>query len=182
LAVIAIAFFALPLIGLLWRAPWGDVGSYLTDEATLTALRLSMICSLLATLLSVVLGVPLAWLLARVDFPGRSAVRALCTLSMVLPPVVAGVALFLALGRRGLVDGRRLGELASGRRFPLLPVHPDPGAQDRRQHQPHTAEDRPPPERRQPAQKLPEAAHRVSRTVSAGIQPSRPSATRILIQ
>ena len=48
-------------------------------------------------------GVPLAWLLARVSFPGRGLVRALCTLSMVLPPVVAGVALFYALGRRGLV-------------------------------------------------------------------------------
>ena len=49
------------------------------------------------------LGVPLAWLLARVSFPGRGLVRALCTLSMVLPPVVAGVALFYAFGRRGLV-------------------------------------------------------------------------------
>ena len=46
---------------------------------------------------------PLAWLLARVEFPGRSVVRALTTLSMVLPPVVGGVALFFALGRRGIV-------------------------------------------------------------------------------
>ena len=46
---------------------------------------------------------PLAWLLARVSFPGRGLVRALCTLSMVLPPVVAGVALFYSLGRRGLL-------------------------------------------------------------------------------
>ena len=53
--------------------------------------------------MALLLGVPLAWLLARVAFPGRSLVRALCTLSMVLPPVVAGVALFYALGRRGLV-------------------------------------------------------------------------------
>jgi molybdate transport system permease protein len=103
LAILAIAFFALPLVGLVWRAPWGDVWMYLSDDTTLTALRLSMVCSLLAMLLSIVFGVPLAWLLARVEFPGRSAVRALCTLSMVLPPVVAGVALFLALGRRGLL-------------------------------------------------------------------------------
>ena len=68
-----------------------------------TALRLSVICSLWATGLSVVFGVPLAWMLARVDFPGRGIVRALSTLSMVLPPVVGGVALFFALGRRGLV-------------------------------------------------------------------------------
>jgi molybdate transport system permease protein len=51
---------------------------------------------------SIVLGVPLAWMLARIDFPGRSAVRALTTLSMVLPPVVGGVALFFSFGRRGL--------------------------------------------------------------------------------
>ncbi|HQZ35042.1 MAG TPA: ABC transporter permease [Ilumatobacteraceae bacterium] len=103
LAVVAVVFFALPLIGLLWRAPWSNAWSYLTDDNALTALRLSLICSLWATLLSVVFGVPLAWLLARVEFRGRAAVRALCTLSMVLPPVVGGVALFFALGRRGLV-------------------------------------------------------------------------------
>ena len=103
LASIAIAFFALPFLGLLWRAPWGDVWSILTSESALTALRLSLWCSLWATLAALLLGVPLAWLLARVPFPGRGLVRALCTLSMVLPPVVAGVALFYALGRRGLV-------------------------------------------------------------------------------
>jgi molybdate transport system permease protein len=56
----------------------------------------------MATLVAVVLGVPLAWLLARIDFPGRGLVRALCTLSMVLPPVVGGVALFASFGRRGI--------------------------------------------------------------------------------
>ncbi len=103
LAGIAVVFFALPLVGLLWRAPWTSVWSYLTEDSALTALRLSMICSLWATLMSITFGVPLAWMLARVEFPGRGVVRALCTLSMVLPPVVGGVALFFALGRRGLV-------------------------------------------------------------------------------
>ncbi len=103
LALIAITFFALPLVGLLWRAPWSNAWRYLSDDNSLTALRLSIQCSLWATMLSVVFGVPLAWTLARVQFPGRSAVRALCTLSMVLPPVVGGVALLFALGRRGLV-------------------------------------------------------------------------------
>jgi molybdate transport system permease protein len=103
LAGVAVLFFALPLTGLLWRAPWSHAWRYLTDDAALTSLRLSLICSLWATLLSIMFGVPLAWLLARVDFRGRSVVRALCTLSMVLPPVVGGVALFFALGRRGLV-------------------------------------------------------------------------------
>ena len=103
LAGVAIAFFALPLIGLLWRVPWSDAWTYLTDDSSITALRLSMVTSLSAMALSILFGVPLAWLLARVEFPGRSAVRALCLLSMVLPPVVGGVALFFSLGRRGLV-------------------------------------------------------------------------------
>jgi molybdate transport system permease protein len=103
LAVAAIGFFALPFIGLLWKAPWSDAWSILTSDSSLTALRLSLWCSLWATGLAIALGTPLAWLLARIAFPGRGLVRALCTLSMVLPPVVAGVALFYALGRNGLV-------------------------------------------------------------------------------
>ena len=102
IAVIAIAFFSLPFLGLLWRAPWSKAWDVLTEESVRTALRLSIECSLWATLLALFFGVPLAWLLARVDFPGRSLVRALCTLSMVLPPVVGGVALFFSFGRRGL--------------------------------------------------------------------------------
>ena len=94
LAFVAIAFFALPFIGLLWKAPWSDAWSIFTSHSALTALRLSLYCSLWATVLAVALGVPLAWLLARVSFPGRGLVRALCILSMVLPPVVGGVALF----------------------------------------------------------------------------------------
>jgi molybdate transport system permease protein len=103
LAGVAVAFFALPLIGLLWRVPWSSAWVYLTSDTASTALRLSLVCSLWATGLSVVFGVPLAWLLARSEIPGRGVIRALCTLSMVLPPVVGGVALFFALGRRGLV-------------------------------------------------------------------------------
>ena len=103
LAVIATVFFALPLLGLVWRAPWSDTWATLRDTDNLRALRLSLVCSLWATGLSLVFGVPLAWLLARGRFRGRSLLRALCTLSMVLPPVVGGVALFFALGRRGLV-------------------------------------------------------------------------------
>jgi molybdate transport system permease protein len=103
LAIIALAFFALPFIGLLWKAPWSEAWSILTSESSRLALRLSLWCSTWATALSVVFGVPLAWMLARVEFPGRGLARSLCTLSMVLPPVVGGVALFYALGRRGLV-------------------------------------------------------------------------------
>jgi len=101
LAVVAVTFFALPLLGLLWRMPWST--GWETLRGATDALRLSLISSLWATALSVVFGVPLAWVLARASFPGRTAVRALCLLSMVLPPVVAGVALLFALGRRGVV-------------------------------------------------------------------------------
>jgi len=102
LAVVAVAFFALPFAGLLWRVPWARVDDVLREPTVRRALGLSLRTSLTAAALSVLFGVPLAWVLARVDFPGRRFVRALCTLSMVLPPVVGGVALFFALGRRGL--------------------------------------------------------------------------------
>jgi molybdate transport system permease protein len=98
-----VAFFALPFVGLLWRAPWSEVWNAVTASTALTALRLSIVCSLWSTALSIFFGVPLAWLLARTRFRGQGLVRALCTLSMVLPPVVGGVALFFALGRHGLV-------------------------------------------------------------------------------
>ena len=94
---------ALPLVGLLMRTPWGDLGSVLTAPDVRQALLLSLECSLGALAVSAVLGVPLAWVLARTDFPGRRAVRAVVILPMVLPPVVGGVALLFAFGRRGLV-------------------------------------------------------------------------------
>ncbi len=103
LATVAAALFALPLIGLVTRTPWNELGSILTSDVVVDALWLSTVTSLAAALISVVFGVPLAWLLARVEFRGRDAVRALVTLPMVLPPVVGGTALLLALGRRGIV-------------------------------------------------------------------------------
>ena len=102
LAVLAVAFLTVPLVSLVVRAPWGDLGSALTAPGAMTALRLSLTCSVGAVTLSAVLGTPLAWLLARTSFPGRDLVRALVILPMVLPPVVGGVALLLAFGRNGL--------------------------------------------------------------------------------
>ncbi len=102
LAIVAVAFFILPLVGLLSRAPWQTALGDLTTPEALTALRLSFVVSLAATALALVLGVPLAWVYARVPFPGRDVVRALTTLPMILPPVVGGVALLFAFGRRGL--------------------------------------------------------------------------------
>jgi molybdate transport system permease protein len=109
LATIGALLFVLPLVGLLWRAPWSKVGDALGDESLRTALRLSLQCSLGALLLTVLLGTPIAYVLARATFPGRRIVRALVTLPMVLPPVVGGVALLLAFGRLGIV-GRHLDE------------------------------------------------------------------------
>jgi molybdate transport system permease protein len=103
LAAVAGLFFLLPLAGLVWRAPWRDLGRQLGDREVRQALRLSLVCSVWATALSLAVGVPLAWVLARADFPGRRLLRALTTLPMVLPPVVGGVALLLAFGRRGLL-------------------------------------------------------------------------------
>jgi molybdate transport system permease protein len=101
-AVIGFAFLLLPLAGLLVRAPWSTIGTRLGQPEIRDALRLSLVCATLATGLCLVLGVPLAWVLARVAFPGRRLVRALVTVPLVLPPVVGGVALLLALGRNGL--------------------------------------------------------------------------------
>ncbi|MFF8586603.1 ABC transporter permease [Streptomyces althioticus] len=108
-ALIGLAFLLVPLLALVVRAPWSELPEQLTSPAVWDALRLSLVCATTATALSLVVGVPLAWLLARADFPGRSLVRALVTLPLVLPPVVGGVALLLALGRNGVV-GRWLDE------------------------------------------------------------------------
>jgi molybdate transport system permease protein len=102
-AAIAVALFVLPLVGLLQRAPWSSIWDDLTTPEARDALRLSLVCSLWATALSILFGVPLAWMLARVDFRGRSLVRALVLLPLVVPPVVGGVALLYAFGRSGLV-------------------------------------------------------------------------------
>ncbi|MEU5098146.1 molybdate ABC transporter permease subunit [Streptomyces sp. NPDC020996] len=102
-ALVGLAFLLLPLVALLVRAPWSTLPDQLTSAAVWQALRLSLLCATAATAVSLVIGVPLAWLLARTDFPGRGLVRALVTLPLVLPPVVGGVALLLALGRNGVV-------------------------------------------------------------------------------
>jgi len=102
-AAVGALFLLAPLVGLLVRAPWSGLPRILSDSHVLSALRLSLICATAATAISIVLGVPLAWALARVRVRGISALRALVTLPLVLPPVVGGVALLFALGRRGLI-------------------------------------------------------------------------------
>ncbi|HKV89243.1 MAG TPA: ABC transporter permease [Candidatus Dormibacteraeota bacterium] len=102
LAGLGLLFFLLPLAGLVVRAPWDQLGTALTAPETGTALELSLFCSLTATATALVLGIPLALLLSRTTGALRRGLRALTTLPMVLPPVVGGVALLLAFGRRGL--------------------------------------------------------------------------------
>jgi len=104
-AALAAAFLGVPLVALLGRTPVSDLSGRLSDPAVLDALRLSMLTSLAAVAVVTVVGVPLAWTLARVDFPGRSLLRAMVIIPLVLPPVVGGVALLAAFGRRGLVGG-----------------------------------------------------------------------------
>ncbi|MFD6277122.1 ABC transporter permease [Streptomyces sp. NPDC060209] len=117
-ALLAVVFLMLPLAGIIARTSWGELGTHLTGPGTTQALKLSLLVSGWALGLSLVLGVPLAWLLARVDFPGKVLVRSLVLLPMVLPPTVGGVALLLAFGRRGL-----LGPWLEGTFGITLPFH-----------------------------------------------------------
>ena len=110
LALLALAglggtLFVLPLIGLLAETPFGRLGSILSDDIVIDALVLSAITSVAAAVLSTLLGVPVAWVLSRVEFRGRALARAIVTLPMVLPPVVGGAALLFALGRNGIIGG-----------------------------------------------------------------------------
>jgi molybdate transport system permease protein len=106
LAAVAVLFFTLPLIGLLGRIAWSSLWDDLTSPQAKDAIRLSIECSLWSTALALVFGVPLAYVLARVPFPGKAFVRALVVLPMVLPPVVGGVALLFAFSRtNGFVGG-----------------------------------------------------------------------------
>ncbi|MEA2682866.1 MAG: molybdate transport system permease protein, partial [Chloroflexota bacterium] len=92
-AVGGVVLVALPLLALVLRAPWPGLAGALATREVQQALLLSAECSFAALAVALLLGVPLAWVLARVEFPGRRLVRALVTLPMVLPPVVAGVSL-----------------------------------------------------------------------------------------
>ena len=102
-AALATLLLLVPLVAMVAGADWQALPGHLTSRTALDALRLSLLTSTIAIAFCLVLGLPLAWLLARVDFRGRGALRALVTVPLVLPPVVAGVALRAAFGRTGLV-------------------------------------------------------------------------------
>jgi len=103
-ALLMTLFLGVPVAALIWRALTGDqLADNLTTALVLDALRLSAITSTVTLVIAVLIGTPLAWLLARRDFPGKTLVDMLVDLPIVLPPTVAGVALLVALGRRGVV-------------------------------------------------------------------------------
>jgi molybdate transport system permease protein len=103
LGTVGLMLFAVPLVSLLLRVPWAEAASQLWAPQAREALRVSLICSVWATVLCLILGLPVAWILTRTQLPGRSILRAITTLPVVLPPVVGGVALLLAFGREGVV-------------------------------------------------------------------------------
>lgn len=116
LASLALALLVLPLVALLIRAPWGDLGELLTSPAVGQALVLSLVTATIATGLSLVLGIPLAILLARAErWPllPRRLLRVAVTIPLVLPPVIGGIALLMLLGRRGVL-GSLLAEMGIG--------------------------------------------------------------------
>lgn len=102
-SALAAGLLVVPLVALVVGTPWATFIDHLLSEAVRHALWLTTLTSALTVVGCLLLGTPLAWLLARVDFPGRTLLRALVAVPLVLPPVVAGVALTSALGRTGLL-------------------------------------------------------------------------------
>lgn len=105
-AALLLIFLALPLVSLILRAIREGGGfSELTRQTLRQALSLSLVTSFISLGVILVIGTPLAYLLARHHFPGDSLINTLIDLPMVLPPAVAGLALLMAFGRRGLLGG-----------------------------------------------------------------------------
>lgn len=102
-AVVGVLFIALPILAIVLRVEWAQFGTLVTSESSRAALLLSLRTSAITTVLCVLLGVPLALVLARTEFRGQSLLRSLVLLPMVLPPVVGGIALLYTFGRRGLL-------------------------------------------------------------------------------
>ncbi|MDR0782490.1 MAG: ABC transporter permease [Propionibacteriaceae bacterium] len=106
-AALGAAFVGLPLLAMVTRVDWGNFASLITSQAALDALWLSLRTSATSTMLCIIVGVPMAVVLARTQFPGQGLVRSLVLLPLVIPPVVSGIALLYTFGRRGLL-GRTL--------------------------------------------------------------------------
>jgi len=118
---VLLAFLGLPLVSLVVRVPPVELWARLVAPASLTALRLSLETSVVATLAVMALGLPVAYVLATRRFPGKRVLEVVVELPMVLPPTVAGVGLLLAFGRAGLA-GRALGAFGLSIPFTTLAV------------------------------------------------------------
>lgn len=94
-----------PLVAMATRVDWANFGALVTSPSSLAALALSLRTSIVATVLCVLLGVPMALVLARVEFSLKALARTLVLVPLVLPPVVGGLALLYAFGKRGLLGG-----------------------------------------------------------------------------
>lgn len=102
-ALLGAVFVLLPLVAMVSRVDWSDFGSLVGSESARDALWLSLRTSTTSTALCVLVGVPMAVVLARTTFRGQAVLRALVLLPLVIPPVVGGIALLATFGRRGLL-------------------------------------------------------------------------------
>jgi molybdate transport system permease protein len=104
--LLLVLLLGLPLLALFLRAFVGkDFFTYALSDTALAALKLSLVTSLISVAISLLVGTPLAYILARWDFPGRAALELLLDLPVILPPSVAGLALLIAFGRQGVFGG-----------------------------------------------------------------------------
>ena len=102
-ATLGAVFVLLPLVAIVSRVDWSNFVGLVTSESSQAALALSLRTSAASTLVCIVLGVPMAMVLARTSFRGQQVLRSLVLLPLVLPPVVGGIALLYTFGRRGLL-------------------------------------------------------------------------------
>ena len=101
-SLLLVLFLMLPLVAIVLRALPFQAEGWLSDR-TFDALRLSLVTASISGMLAIILGTPIAYFLAREEFRGKTIVDTLIDLPMVLPPAVAGIALLMAFGRRGLI-------------------------------------------------------------------------------
>lgn len=100
---ILLLFLLLPLVATIWGSGWSGLAKVVTELDILHAIGLTFLAALIATAIALVLGTPLAYQLARRDFPGKSLVEGLIDIPLVIPHTAAGIALLMVFGRQGVV-------------------------------------------------------------------------------
>jgi molybdate/tungstate transport system permease protein len=103
--LLLLLFILVPLVATIFASSPGDFGRGIADRGVLASLWLTFAAALVATVIALVLGVPLAYLLARREFPGKNLLQGLIDLPIIIPHTAAGVALLMVFGRRGLLGG-----------------------------------------------------------------------------